>query len=107
MARKNYSKMSKKPEIKEEVAMTDSTPVVDESATPDPEAAPPVIGVVAKCGKLNIRMKPSSSAEILCEVALNSELTIDIDKSNEKWLKVCTAAGIEGFCMRNFVEIRQ
>lgn len=31
----------------------------------------------------------------------------DMGDSNDDWYAVCTAAGIEGFCMKKFVAVRQ
>lgn len=32
---------------------------------------------------------------------------IDMGSSNDGWYAVCTATGIEGFCMKKFVAVRQ
>ena len=63
-------------------------------------------GVVANCTKLNIRKDPSVHAEILGVVNVDSEMNIDIDKSNDKWFYVSTAVGIDGYCMRDFVNAK-
>lgn len=109
MARKNYSKMSTNPEVvPTPVASIDETEttVTSPEETEIPVAQPPVLGVVARCGKLNVRKAPDLSAEILCEALLKSELTIDLDKSTDEWYSVCTSAGIEGFCMKKFVDLK-
>lgn len=95
MAKRNYSKMSKKPEP------------IEEAITPAaPEPAPQMIGVVVGCGKLNVRKEPSTSAEVVCEALLKSELIIDPDKSTDEWFSVCTSAGFEGYCMKKFVDVK-
>ena len=63
-------------------------------------------GVVANCIKLNIRKDPSIQAEILGVVNVDSEMKIDMDKSNDKWFYVSTAVGIDGYCMRDFVNAK-
>ena len=63
-------------------------------------------GVVANCTKLNIRKDPSIHAEILGVVNVDSEMKIDMDKSNDKWFYVSTAVGIDGYCMRDFVNAK-
>ena len=98
MTKRNYSKMSKKPAIEPVVEQ-----VVEETTETHTE---PVIGKVVKCGKLNVRKEPHISADIVCEVALDSELMIDLDKSTDEWFSVCTAAGSDGFCMKKFVDLR-
>lgn len=63
-------------------------------------------GIVANCTKLNIRKDPSVHAEILGVVNVDSEMKIDMDKSNDKWFYVSTAVGIDGYCMRDFVNTK-
>ena len=63
-------------------------------------------GVVANCTKLNIRKDPSVHAEILGVVNVDSEMKIDMDKSNDKWFYVSTAVGIDGYWMRDFVNAK-
>lgn len=61
-------------------------------------------GVVANCAKLNVRVKPSVKTDVVCVLDAKTEVTIDVDKSNDEWLKVRTAAGADGYCMRKFVD---
>lgn len=63
-----------------------------------------VTGVVAGCKKLNVRAEPNMTAEILFVLDASTEIEIDPAKSTSEWLNVCTAAGIEGYCMRKFVD---
>jgi len=66
-----------------------------------------LIGIVTSCTKLNIRNSPDKTAEVVGQVFVNSELVIDVEKSNDDWYCVCTSAGVEGFCMRDFVTVKQ
>lgn len=61
-------------------------------------------GTVTNCVKLNVRINPNTTAEVVCVLDVNTEVEIDVAKSNKDWFKVCTATGIEGYCMRKFVE---
>lgn len=63
-----------------------------------------VIGMVVGCSKLNVRAKADLFADIVCVLDNRSEIVIDVDKSNKEWFHVCTASGIEGYCMRKYVE---
>lgn len=120
MSRHNYSQYSNNK--KNDNHMVEETDVIAEGVTEEvveqtaaPEikmveetvetAALPetVTGTVTNCSKLNIRTEPSTSAEIACVVNVNTELAIIVEKSTDKWLYVCTAAGIEGYCMREYV----
>ena len=65
-----------------------------------------VEGVVANCAKLNVRSKPDISSEVVCVLDVMSEMEIDVEKSTDEWFYVCTAIGIEGYCMRRFVDAR-
>lgn len=107
MAKNNYRKMYETPEATpvpvSEPETIEETPV--SAPEPEPEVKADVIGAVIGCGRLNIRKEPNTSAKILCEVTLKSELIIDPDKSTDEWYSVCTPAGVEGFCMKQFVAL--
>jgi hypothetical protein len=64
-------------------------------------------GTVVNCVKLNVRAEPNATAGIVCAMNVDSEMKIDINKSTNEWYKVCTATGIEGYCMKKFVNISQ
>jgi len=64
------------------------------------------IGIVANCKKLNVREKPTVEAPVVCEIVCQTEVMIDEKESTEEFYKICTAAGIEGFCMKKFIAIR-
>lgn len=65
------------------------------------------IGVVENCNKLNVREEPTLDSTVICEIDSKTELMIDEVDSTEDFYKVCTAAGIEGFCMKKFIAIQQ
>lgn len=64
------------------------------------------IGVVTGCGKLNVRKGPSSAALIVCEIERQTEVMIDESESTEDFYKVCLASGVDGFCMKKFIEVQ-
>lgn len=105
MAKRNYNKISNKPAVEKEIP---AAPVEHETEAKikEPEATSDTIGVVVSCGRLNIRKKPNIKSEVVYEALIGSELVIDLRKSTDGWFKVCTPAGIEGFCMKQFVEIQ-
>lgn len=95
-------------EIHEKSVLDVSTETAEEQKTELCEdAARNVIGVVTDCLKLNIREKPSMDSKVVTVVTCLDELEIDMGDSNDDWYAVCTAAGIEGFCMKKFVAVRQ
>lgn len=63
------------------------------------------IGIVTNCKKLNIRKEPKPDAAIIGNVDCQTELMIDETESTDDFYKICTATGIEGFCMRKFVTV--
>ena len=62
-------------------------------------------GVVYNCEKLNIRKSASKDSDVVAVVDAGSELLIDSAKSTYNFYKVCTASGIEGYCMAEYVKI--
>lgn len=73
----------------------------------DAEERKPVIGVVTDCLELNLREKPNPNATVLTVISALTEVAVDMDVSTDSFYKVCTAAGIEGFCMRKYIAIRK
>lgn len=74
----------------------------------EPEVVTPVVtGMVTDCAKLNVRRAPSMNATVVCAIDRDAEVTINEDKSNAEWYSVCTAAGVNGFCVKKYIEISQ
>ena len=99
----NYS--SKKPNDEPQNSIADE---VNESAevSESVEATNPV-GVVVGCEKLNVRKEPSINSDVVFQFPCNMEIEIFLDKSTDDWLHVCNAAGIEGFCMKKYIDSRK
>lgn len=74
-----------------------------ETPTIQRELPQPTIGIVSNCAKLRVRAAANTDADILCEIESNSEVTIDTSQSTKDFYKVCTSAGVEGFCMKKFI----
>lgn len=100
MGKKNYSKPAVQVEETEVVL-----PKVNEPAVEEP--APEINGVVIDCARLNVRRAPSTNATVVCEIAKNTKVVIDMDKSKNDWYSICTEAGVTGFCMKKYIEISQ
>ncbi len=98
-----------------------AAPVHDESNSrglrakthPVDEAAPAEVmksfaaGVVTDCLKLNVRKEPSDNAEVLVIINALSEVVVDMDASTDAFYKVCTGAGVEGFCMKKYIALKK
>lgn len=65
-----------------------------------------VTGTVAGCTKLNVRSNPAVDADILAVVDNNTVVEIDPARSDNEWLKITTASGVDGYCMRKFVSAK-
>lgn len=75
--------------------------VAEETVETEPET---VVGIVTNCSKLNVRATPDTTAEVVCIIDVNSEVEIDVAKSTYDWVSVCTTSGVEGYCMRKYID---
>lgn len=112
----NYSKPQEAPVVGVDLAQGNdfSTPVVEpeviepvvEEVTEEPVSGPvETLGVVTECMKLNVRKEPSLDAEILTEILIGTEVQVDISESTADFYKICTEAGVEGYCMRAHINV--
>lgn len=65
----------------------------------------PTVGVVVGYKRLNIREEPSKESEVVDIVPVETELLIDSDFEHELFYSVLTPDGIDGYCMKEFVDI--
>lgn len=66
------------------------------------------VGIVANCEKLNLRRSPlkdSDGANIITELLSGVAVVIDEDELTPDFYKVTTETGLEGYCMRRFIEL--
>ena len=85
------------------------TPVVEdqeEVIPPVVEEHKPIIGTIVNCAKLNVRKEPKGDAVVIGQLVAGSEVMIDDSFKHEDFYKVCTALGVEGFCVKYFITIR-
>lgn len=101
MSRTDYTKYSRNPQETAEPVFKPIEPIEVE-----PEVAETTkSGVVTDCAKLNVRAEPSTDAEVVCVISAATELLVDEAESTEDFYKICTAAGVEGYCMRKFITV--
>lgn len=67
--------------------------------------APDLILGVVNTSKLNVREKPDINSAVICIIKTGDELGVDLLESTDDFLKVYTVSGIEGYCMRKFINI--
>lgn len=92
----------------EDPVLVDSAEIVEDTPVEEiEEEVKELIGIVSDCLKLNVRKEPCKDSEVVAVVNCLNELKIDLDASTDDWYAVCTAAGIEGFCMKQFVNLMQ
>ena len=111
MSHNDYTKYSKEskteaPETEVVVAVTETTTVVEPKVEPAPVVNDkPVrkIGYVSGCSKLNVRNAPRTTAGIICELACDTEVEIDEQKSTNDFYKIYTVSGIEGYCVKTYI----
>lgn len=112
MSHTDYNSMSKKTATEEtkvnpdpEATVPDPEPVQQ----PEPEApAQPeyIFGKVSDCKRLNVRKEANITANIVCIIAVDSDVLVDLDESTDEWYKV-HVDDKEGFCMKKFIELVQ
>lgn len=102
--------MAKKTNKVAETEATVETTAVEEvvenvtETVEEPKVTKPKTGVVANCEKLNVREKPTTSSSVVGVINKTEKVTIKNSESTDEWLKIKTKSGLEGFCMKKFIE---
>ena len=104
---KGGNKMNKNKRDQIKPSDENMTPPVEETEANVQEEPKKVSGIVVDCNRLNIRTKPSINSQPVGNVTVNSEVTINLNQSNNEWFKVITKDGVEGFCMKKYVKNKQ
>ena len=66
------------------------------------------VGIVANCEKLNLRRSPltdSFGANVITELLRVVVVVSDEDESTPNFYKVTTETGLDGYCMKQFIEL--
>lgn len=58
------------------------------------------------CPALNVRKWPSIVAGVVCVIDNTVELIEDASYEDEEWSKIYTVDGIEGYCMKKFIDFK-
>lgn len=98
------------PSFEEVIEPADTAEVVEPIEAVEPvietaiETTPaPKIGRVFGCTSLNVRKAPKTNATVICTINCHAEVEIDELESTDDFYKICTASGIEGYCMKKFI----
>lgn len=63
-----------------------------------------VEGFVVNCAKLNVRESASIRSSVVCVLDVMSDIRVDVNRTTDKWVYVYTATGLEGYCMREYID---
>jgi SH3-like domain-containing protein len=109
----NYSKMGKIDPEEQDQKVTSVDEAIDftnvtivDAPTVEPELPELQLGFVAGCAKLNVRAEAKSDADVLATLKTDTEVMIDIAESTEDFYKICTASGLEGYCMKTYISVQ-
>ena len=117
MSKKDYTKFANKTEKvdeKHEVVIENTiekeAPKVEQRVEQkvEPKVEQKVdrkIGTVIDCSSLNVRKEPSKYADILCTIQASEKVEIDESKSTNDFYKIFNSAGVEGYCMKNYISV--
>lgn len=96
-----------KEEVKEEVIHSIMDDYEAGLLAEEPKVEEPKIitGTVVDCPRLRVRAAANTNAEVLCEIMVGSKVLITEKESTNEFYKVCTEAGVEGYCMKQFIGI--
>lgn len=110
MREKNFNNEKPDRGLRREVSTVEEAAAepVDQPVEESPKKESKV-GIVANCEKLNLRRSPlkdSDGANIITELLHGVAVVIDEDESTPIFYKVITEDGLEGYCMRQFIEVK-
>ena len=98
------------PAVTEEIVSDNTVPplpeVTSDSVTDQISEAPRLYGCVDNCQLLNVRKSPTKMAEVVSTLPRGTEVLIDESLSNDAFYKILTKPGDEGFCMREYITLR-
>lgn len=77
---------------------------VEETEVEVVEAVQTFVGRVVDCPKLNVRRDPHADSPIVCVIKRDEEVEVDPSESTTHFYKIYLANGVEGFCMKQFIE---
>ena len=72
----------------------------------EPPKKEKVLGTVVNCPRLRVREHPSINAVVAAEIDEGSEVVINEDKSTEEFYSVITDTGLEGYCMKDYIQVK-
>ena len=104
MSKKSYSNYSKPEEVVE--TPVEETVVEEIEDIVFEETEPVQLGVVTNCVRLRVRNEADANSDILGEIDALSVVQIELSESTDEFYKVCTASGLDGYCMKKFITLK-
>lgn len=111
---KNYRSMysaEKQEEVVDQTSIVEEKTDVANSEENEviicPEQCEYVAGIVAGCTKLNVREHPNMDGSVVCVLPAATEVKVCTAHNYEDWYEVCTASGVEGYCMKKFISVKK
>jgi hypothetical protein len=65
------------------------------------------VGVVANCNSLNVREHPDRKAKVIDVLRAGTEVQVDVDSKLDVWVHVYTVTGLDGFCMKEYIDMKE
>lgn len=62
-------------------------------------------GAVSECTKLRLRREPVVGDNVIGELKFADVVVVDLVESTPDFYKVTTEAGVEGYCMKQYINI--
>lgn len=64
-------------------------------------------GVVVNCFRVRVREQPKPDGKVLCEIDCLTNVMVDLKESTEKFYKIFTDSGIDGFCVKDYIALKK
>lgn len=103
----NKNKNTVKPIEKNEPVKEVADTVVDAEEPTTIVPAPIKHGVVVNCDRLNVRMYPRTESKVLCIINRDDEVEVHDSIDPVNFYKIMTTDGIIGFCVKEFISLRE
>lgn len=65
----------------------------------------PITGTVSDCEELFVREGPSKEFDAICTLKKGDTVTVYPESSSNDFYKVCTFFGVEGYCMKSYINV--
>lgn len=85
--------------------MESNDAIVDFNDEPESIINEPTSGVVVGCEFLNVRKSSAKDSEVLTIIKSGDKITVDVNLSTNDFYKIHTSSGVDGFCMKKFIEV--